>query len=656
VTADEERRRAGQVAEAVVRSAAAAGMTIDDDLAVWALADGVPSDRGRGIRDAAPVDHLAAVLERATDPGRRRSQGLHVTPPWLADRLMALALPDVAVDPPAPSGSAPAARRDMAAAGGGPPTVCDPACGGGAFLVAAARRLHELGVPRRDVVRRLVWGADIDAVGVATAEAALWLWAGERPPPGRLVVADPLLDGGASWPDGPPAFAAVVGNPPFQSQLGRATVRSARDRARLRARYGPAVRAYTDTAWLFLLAACDLARPGGRIVMVQPQSVVAARDADEVRRAVDERAVLHGLWLDDGRVFDAAVRVCAPVLERRSSPATTEPAGARPDSAGGSAEGASPTTTHRDGDGTWGRLWSSALGVPDVDVDLHAGPTLGERATVVAGFRDQYYGLVPVVRERRPSDADDGVAPLITSGVLDWAACAWGERPVRYAKRRWRAPVVDLDRLATEAPPVAQRWVARTRAPKLVVATQTRVVEAAVDVGGTWVPSVPTIAVVPTDPDDLWRLAAAVLSPAATAWLVRRSAGTGLDRGALKVAGPDLVALPLPSNGAAWDAAATALRALVAETRRRDEARRTDATGPPEAMRRPAETRPPGPTHPPDLLAAYLDAAAAAYGVARGVADWWRRQARVSGDPGPAADGPAEAAGGTAVRAGRSGG
>ncbi len=539
----------------MVDAAAAAEMPLDDDLLIWSLAGDRPLPRTRLRQVGAPgMDGLASVLEGATGPDRRRAQGLHVTPRWLADRLVGLALPD-----------------DAARAG--TPTVCDPACGGGVFLLAAARALHGAGVPRARVVRSLLWGADIDPVGVAAAEAALWLWAGERPPEGRLVVADPLLASHDLWP-GAGEFAAVVGNPPFQNQLGRATARSAADQRVLRARFGDAVRAYTDTAWLFLLLACRLVRPGGRVVMVEPQSVVAARDAEAVRRALDDRADLRDLWLDEERIFDAAVRVCAPVLERRRE----EP-------------GASRGAGDEEGSGSWGRLWARALDLPFVD--LPAGPTLGDRATVLAGFRDQYYGLIDTVREH--GDRAEGDAPLVTSGAVDWAACAWGDRPTRYAKRRWTAPVVDLARLA-DAPAVARRWVARTRAPKLVVATQTRVVEAAVDVEGTWVPSVPTLAVVPTADEDLWRLAAAVLSPAATAWFARRSAGTGLDRGALKVTGPDLTALPLPNDGAAWDAAVVALRAFVAS---------------------PA----------PGALDAYLDAAAGAYGVAPAVTAWWRSRA-----------------------------
>lgn len=620
------------MAATVVEAAHRAGVTLDDELLIWRLAGGRPATPaepapvpdGDGVGDVDTATWLGAALEDATDDQRRRAQGLHVTPRWLADHLVALALapgsraasPSLERSAAGPGVERLAARAGVASLAAGPgvdradaggpappsvsgprvdgagrPTVCDPACGGGAFLVAAARHLHRGGLDRRHVVRHLVWGADVDPVGLAAAEAALALWAGEAPPPGRLVVADPLARPDV-WPD-PPAdgFDAVVGNPPFQSQLGRATARSGAEQRHLRRRFGPAVRAYTDTAWLFLLLGCELARPGGRVVLVEPQSVVAARDAETVRDAVDRQAHLRELWVDDGRVFAAAVRVCAPVLERRRPEPAQEPEAEAPPGAEATATSAEGAAAPGD---RWGRLWARASGVPPVD--LPAGATLGERATVIAGFRDQYYGLVDAVREHVPGDPTEAVAPLVTSGALDWAANRWGERPARYAKRRWHAPVVDLGRLATAGTPVARRWVERTRAPKLVVATQTRVVEAAVDVDGTWVPSVPALAVVPAAAGDLWRLAAAVLSPAATAWLVRRAPGTALDRGAIKVAGPDLTALPLPSGLGAWEAAAVALQAFTVR---------------PQA----------------GLLDDYLDAIGRAYGTPATLSGWWRRRA-----------------------------
>ena len=574
VSAD-DRRRAAAVLVAVAGPARRRGVPVED-LLLWRLAGGAAPGRhaagrvGADLPDDDPAGLVGAALERATDAGRRRAHGLHVTPSWLAGDLVGLALP-------AP-GAAPAGRA----------AVCDPACGGGAFLVAAARLLHERGVDRRRIVRDLVWGADIDPVGVAAAEAALALWAGEVPPPGRLVVADALREGPAAWPGRPAGgFAAVVGNPPFQNQLGRATARSDDDRRRLRARYGEAVRAYTDTAWLFLLLGLDLVAPGGRVAMVEPQSVIAARDAEAVRRAVASRSDLADLWLDDGRVFSAAVRVCAPVVQRHAVAPTLA---------------ADPV-----GGGEWSRAWARALDLPAVAVEPPGeGGTLGDRAVVVAGFRDQYYGLAGTVRELADLPPGAPVAPLVTSGAVDWAACTWGERPVRYAKAAWRAPVVDPGRLAA-APAIARRWVERTAAPKLVVATQTRVVEAGVDVEGRWVPSVPALAVVPVEPDDLWALAAAVLAPATSAWLAHRSAGTALDRGALRVAGPDLAALPLPVDGEAWGEAADALRDHAAA---------------------------PG----PEALDRYLAAATRAYRSTPAVTAWWRGRAGTAVRP-PARDG-----------------
>jgi N-6 DNA Methylase len=552
-TALGDRDRARAIAVAAVRLATTTGRRLPDDLRLWALAGGRPELDGTVTGSAvAPGADLAAALEAATGLDQRRANGLHVTPRWLADRLVARVLDGL--------GAAPAV------------TVCDPACGGGAFLVAAARRLHRRGAERRRVVRHLLWGADIDPVGLAVAEAALALWAGEAPPPGRLVVADALADGGAVWPDRPAAgFHVVAGNPPFQNQLGRATARTPEQQARLRARYGPAVRAYTDAAWLFLLAGCDVAQPGGRVVLVEPQSLVGARDAAAVRSAVDERARLLDMWVDERPVFAASVRVCAPVLEVGPRRPAGEP-------------------------NPWSERFAEAVGIPRVRTS--SSGTLGDLAQVIAGFRDEYYGLVAAVRERAPGD--DAMAPLITSGLIDWLGCSWGRRPARFAKRTWRAPVVDLAELESAGGRAARRWVARARVPKLLVATQTRVVEAAVDGSGSWVPSVPVVAVVPHDPADLWRVAAAVASPAATAWLLGRAPGTALARDAIKVAGPDLLALPLPADRRAWDEAATAVRAVT--------------TGPaPES---------------PAARDRFLTAATAAYATAPSLTDWWRERAR----------------------------
>lgn len=593
-----DRRRARVVATAAVQRASAAGVELPAGLRIWALAGwepgtDLPSDAAGDLDGAGD---LAVVLERATSARRRKAKGLHVTPAWLADHLVERCLAATSIEP-APEGGA--IRPHSGAGSEGAVSVCDPACGGGAFLLAAARGLAARGHSRQEIVRDLLWGADVDPVGVAAAEVALALWAGEAPPLGRLVVGDALARGAGLWRASPvPAggFGAVVGNPPFLSQLGRATARPAAETERLRARFGDAVRMYTDAAWLFLLLGCELVRPGGAVTLVQPLSVVAARDAAAVRAALGDRAHLHELWVEDrGRpAFAAAVHVCAPVL---TTP-TTAPAAAAAD--GGTSRGAAAVAGEMASDRAWADRLAEAVGVPAVEIDESGCVRLGAVADVAAGFRDEYYGIVPLVHEADDPDGE-GAARLVTTGALDWGRTSWGERPARFAKRIWDAPVVDVAAAAALDPTerstrAVRRWLERTSGPKLLVASQTRVVELAVDGGGCWVPSVPTLAVVPRRADDLWLLAAATASPTATAWLWRRAPGTALSRDALKVAARDLADLPLPADRGAWEQAAGAFRAYV------------------EAP-------------DPAAFDAYVEAAAKAYDASPELVAWWRARA-----------------------------
>lgn len=485
------------VAQRAVDLATHAGRALPDDLELWHLAGGRPPP-SPAPQPGGP-DDLGRLLETSGSAVARRRGGVHHTPPSMADGLAARAL-----------------------AGRWQSTVGDPACGGGALLLAVGRAMVAAGEPPADAVRRL-HGCDVDPLAVATTQAALALWAGSAPPAGQLVVADALRH--VPW--GP--VDAVVGNPPFLSPLAPGTGRSPAEVAALRRRFGAAVRAYTDSAGLFLLAALDLVTPGGRVAMLQPQSILAGRDAQGVRSAVADRAVLEEVWDADGRAFsDAAVEVCAIVLR-----------------VGDRAGAGAPVTEPR-----WSVHLAASRGVPVAE--LAEGRTIGDDATLVAPFRQEYYGMVPHVVEAADSP---GGRPVITTGLIDLGRVAWGERPARIGGRRWTAPVIEESRLEERA----ARWAERTNVAKVLVASQTRVVEVAVDEVGAWLPSVPVVVVL-APPERLWRLAAALASPPATAWLAARSAGTGRSAGSLRAGAPLLRTLPLPTDDGAWAAGTTALR------------------------------------------------------------------------------------------------
>lgn len=458
-------------------------------------------------------------------PARRRAIGAFYTPPDVAARLVAIALEPLE----------------------GAVRICDPACGTGVFLLESGSALERRGIPREVIARDLLWGCDLDASALSASREAIVEWSGVDPGE-HLAVADGLtLD--ERWAG---RFGAVVGNPPFLNQLERATVRSDAVPPSLAAFTGP----YTDTAWLFLVAARRLAVAGGRVVLVQPHSVLAARDAGPVRDCIG--ADLEGLWWCDEALFDASVRVCAPVIGRANG-AVRRWVGRRVEEierAGRSAE--------------WTDLVPSP--VPRVDLEPAHG-VLGDLAAATAGFRAQFYGLAPHVR-----DEPNGDLPLlVTCGLIDIGTIAWGERPARFAGRTLLHPRVPVDSLEG----ALARWVRHRLGPKVVLATQTRVLEAAVDQQGRWVPSTPVIAVHPHDRAELWQLGALLLAPAVSAWAARRSAGAGLGPGSIKLSATQVMQIPLPHDGAAWRIAAEALRRgdTAEAARMMDDAYEADAYG-----------------------------------------------------------------------------
>lgn len=393
-------------------------------------------------------------------------------------------------------------------------SVLDPACGDGRFLAAVEARIHELGGTVS------LHGVDIDASAVAATRAAV--------PTARIDHADALTH---DYVNGP--FDLVIGNPPFLSQMAARTSRGGSSERG----GGP----YADVAVEFLALASGLAEPdGGRVAFVLPQSVLTSRDAGPVRDRIASRAALAWSWWTGARVFDAQVLTCALAFEFGC--ASVPPI-------------------------EWSSVVTSRQGVPPVPDSLTLRGRLGDRAILNANFRDEYYGMVPAV-----GDHDVG-PPLVSSGLIDPGVSWWGHRPITFAKQRWDRPRVDLARLD----PGMQIWASRRLVPKVLVANQTRIVEAVCDPNGEWLPAVPVIAVYPTGAhwddvaegggvvddqslaDAAWEIAAVLGSSCASAWLWHRGAGSGLSANSIRISPVVLAELPWPA-GDLGDAVA-ALRA-----------------------------------------------------------------------------------------------
>ena len=365
-------------------------------------------------------------------------------------------------------------------------SVLDPACGDGRFLRAT-------GLPQQT-------GVDIDPSTGFIHDDFIH---------DDFIHDDFIHDDALQRDWGTEQFDVVIGNPPYLNQLSQLTSRGGSSKFG----GGP----YADAAAEFLALAIRLARPGGRVGLVLPQSLLATRDAAAIRATVDGAAALRWMWWSNTQMFDASVRVWAGVWEigavqgdvrRAFGPDFTElPPMPMP------------------------RAWSGLL--TGSSAATHDGPTLGTVATFTVDFRDQYYGLIGAV-----GDDEDG-PPLVTSGLIEPGVCLWGERPVRFAKHHYAAPRVAVERLS----PALQKWAAARLVPKILIANQTKVIEAVHDVGGEWLPSVPVITCVTAEPE---RVLAVLASTAANLWVHQHAAGSGLSAASVRLNPKLLASIPLP--------------------------------------------------------------------------------------------------------------
>jgi hypothetical protein len=530
---------------------------------------------------------LGRMHQGLLDAGHRHRRGVHYTPAPVAELLVERALGRVDDGPV--------------------PLVCDPSCGGGAFLLAAADHLHQAGSSPADAAAAL-HGIDVDPLAVEVTRTALVLWVagtgvrGDELAAVAATVVDQVVEGDAlhsTWP-GEGHLDAVVGNPPFGGQLARSTARGRDASSAARELLGGSAAGYADTAGLFLVRAAAACAPGGRVVMLQPLSFLGTRDAGAVRRRLEEQAVLEEVWLADERLFGAAVDVCAPVLHVAGPLASPDPQGPVRVTRGSAAGVVEVPRDRLARAGTWAPIVAAATGVPALDLD--GRPLLGSLARATAGFRDEFYALAPFVSDLADPDAPidlgaplpalpalpSGGARLVTSGLVEPARTVWGRRTTRLAGTRLRAPFVDVLRLRAwaEGPDGDRRlaaWADARLRPKVVVATQTRVVEAAVDDDGSWWPSVPVVSVVldreHDDDEHRWLAAAALSAPPVSVWAAERSGGTARAPGALKLSARQVVEVPLPVDRDAWEEGARLLRLVADATGDVDRADRLLAAG-----------------------------------------------------------------------------
>ncbi len=427
-------------------------------------------------------------------------------------------------------------RRSLEGLAQPPTLIVDPTCGAGGFLLGILDRLVATGLSAESAIERVA-GVDIDAgsVGAATETLARWcelhgLSAADANR-ARLVVADALSIGASTSDWARPDL--IVGNPPFATPLKQGALPPSA--LEVRQAQADVLGPYADLATVHLWNAIRWCADGGRVCLVLPQSVLTSRDAEPLRERLAAEAVTRDLWTSDQLLFDASVRVFAPVLERRP-----------------------PNGALR----SWADLAAEAAGVPDVDGIDEGAATLGSRVETTAGFRDEFYGVGALAREDPASGSAEfgsgsSIMRLATSGSLDPLHLRWGRRPTKLDGRSWDRPTIDL----SLADPPLRRWLDRQRQPKVLLPTQTRIFEPVLDPDGDYVGVTPVISVFAARAE-LGLVAAVLLAPPVVAWAQRRWRGSALSAEALRPSARRLLNIPLPTNQPEWQDAAQLVAAV----------------------------------------------------------------------------------------------
>lgn len=417
------------------------------------------------------------------------------------------------------------------------PHILDPTCGTGNFLVSAYeyQRRHRASL---DEIIHGLFGIDTDPVALAIAQARIGLLhlahGGNQVDVLRrhLVVGDALtqLTEHTKGGDDPSHFFdVVVGNPPFLNRVRGEVLRDVQLRNQVDMALEGALHPYTDISAVFLALATNVIREGGAVGMCQPSSIVAGRDSAAVRDRIVSTATLEELLIAKGRTFDAGTSVVAPILRIRE-------------------KGQGP------GSSNWSSHVAKHFKIPTCSMEQLAwSGQLGELADITADFRDQYYWVCE--RLDQPPTARTCTARVLTSGHIGSGFTRWHEKSVRIGGQQRLRPVLAFDPPA-ESPPIA-RWLNARLQRKLLVATQTKTLECAVDLEGDLLPLTPVVSITPHEISQVFHLQAVLLSPTITSLVCTMTLGTGLSLRALKLSARELRALPLPADHSYWDAAAT---------------------------------------------------------------------------------------------------
>ncbi len=217
-------------------------------------------------------------------------------------------------------------------------TVLDPACGAGGFLASVCGHLHRNGVPEAELARNL-YGIDKDSYLAQLAKVHISLLTGGHP---TVVNGDSiaLMNGDKSVRDQLPkdGFDVILTNPPFGVKIIAAspdvieTFVLARKWVKnpLTGVIEPGTKVSTNVPpqVLFVERCLSLLKPGGRLGMVLPESILSNKSYRHVVEYLLQHTDLHAVMGMPEALFKTSgkggthTKTCLLVATKRHKPTT----------------------------------------------------------------------------------------------------------------------------------------------------------------------------------------------------------------------------------------------------------------------------------------------------------------------------------------------
>jgi SAM-dependent methyltransferase len=364
-------------------------------------------------------------------------------------------------------------------------------------------------------------------------------------------------------------FDAVIGNPPY---LDSETM----------TQFFPEWRNYCvnkyraaagnwDAFCVFIERALDLCRPGGYHSFVVPNKLGSANYARNIRAIIAAENDLS--WIRDYAsvpIFPASVYPVVYSVRKQQRDDTVPVLYER--MAGGDTGAVCPVLTKRldraryfSADGSPWAIFAHLAQASPVERLSSSFPALSAVASVHgAATVAEAYELAPLIQDAGAVAAGD--LPVVNSGTIDRYVNLWGEKPMRYLGRSYAHPVVPHG-AAMRLPDARLR---QARAPKIIVAGMTRVLECIADLSGLLLPAKSTT-VIESDADLCWLLGI-LNSRLMGFYYLSVYGGDRLQGGYLRIGPPQVRTLPVPEYDQANDihrTLAVRVRELLAFRERR---------------------------------------------------------------------------------------